>query len=114
MDTSPGNDAEPVEVVNGVFDTQIAEGERPNLRQCESAPGARVPRHDRSHDQGEYGVRGRSTFVTDGRGQVLKPGDSCVIPGDEPHALENRTDERVVELDGVSPRQSFAPFAEDT
>lgn len=114
MDKVSEDDAGSAEVVDGVFNTQMAEGERMNLLQFEIEPGASVPRHDHPHEQVGYVIRGRPTFVTDDGEQILEPGDSYVIPGDELHALENRTDERVVGIDVFSPPRSFAPFAEDS
>lgn len=113
MEVSRAATATAVEVVTGVNNTKLAEGDRMNVLQFVIDPGASVPRHDHPHEQVGYVVSGTPTFITDDGETTLEPGDSYAIPGDEPHALENRTDEPVVGVDVFSPPREFAPFAED-
>jgi quercetin dioxygenase-like cupin family protein len=113
MEVRRGAEAAATEVVPDVHNTKLAEGERMNVLQFEIGPGGSVPRHDHPHEQVGYVVAGRPTFVTDDGETTLEPGDSYAIPGGEPHALENRTDEPVVGVDVFSPPREFAPFAED-
>lgn len=114
MDVLRVEDGQADEVVEGVFNTKLVDGENMNLLRFEIRPGDGVPRHDHPHEQVGYIVSGRATFVTDDGERTIEAGDSYAIPGDEPHALENRTDEPVVGVDVFSPPRSFAPFAEDS
>ncbi|MFB6075465.1 MAG: cupin domain-containing protein, partial [Haloarculaceae archaeon] len=66
-------------------------------------PGARVPEHDHRHEQVGYVERGTFTFVVEGEEYTIGAGDSYQIPGGEPHAAENRTDEPVSGIDVFSP-----------
>lgn len=113
MEVTRQTDSNGVEVVQGVLNTKLAEGDRMNLLQFEIEPGASVPEHDHPHEQVGYIVAGRATFVTESEMETLEPGDTYAIPGGETHSLENRGDEPVVGVDVFSPPRDFAPFADE-
>jgi quercetin dioxygenase-like cupin family protein len=91
-------DGETVEVVEGVHLTQLVAGEHTSVQHFHIEPGARVPEHSHHHEQAGFIAKGTFTFIVDGDEDVIGPGESYVIPGEEPHAAENRAD---VPVDGV-------------
>ena len=103
METVQHSARETVEAVEGVHLTQLAVGEDMSVQHFHFEPGAAVPEHSHHHEQVGYLTRGTFTFVVDGEEYVLGPGDSYSIPGDEPHAAENRTEEPVEGLDVFAP-----------
>ncbi|MFB6150430.1 MAG: cupin domain-containing protein [Haloarculaceae archaeon] len=103
METVPHSARETVEAVDGVHLTQLAVGEEMSLQFFHVEPGAVVPEHSHPHEQVGYITSGSGVFVVDGEEFPVGPGDSYVLPGGEPHSLENRTDEP---LDGID---VFAP-----
>ncbi|QWC18654.1 cupin domain-containing protein [Halorubrum sp. 2020YC2] len=103
MDVVPDADVEAVEAVDGVFLTQGAVGEETSIQRFEIGPGEAVPEHDHPHEQIGLITAGAVTFVVDGDERVVEAGDTYVIPGDEPHAAENRGDEPAVGYDIFSP-----------
>jgi quercetin dioxygenase-like cupin family protein len=107
-----------VEAVDGVHLTQLAVGEEMSVQHFHIEPGATVPEHSHHHEQTGYVFRGTFTFLVDSEGSetlrangeavsgeehVVGAGDSYAIPGDEPHAAENRTDEPVEGIDVFAP-----------
>lgn len=118
MDEVPHASQETVEVVDGVYLTQLAAGERMNIQHFHIEPGAAVPAHSHRHEQVGYVARGTFTFTVDGgrsgtsRGEdqgsddqefVVGPGDSYCIPGDERHTARNEGKEPVSGIDVFSP-----------
>ncbi|MFC7077127.1 cupin domain-containing protein [Haloarcula halophila] len=95
--------SETVEAVDGVHLTQLVVGERMSAQQFHIEPGAVVPEHSHDHEQIGFVVSGAFTFFIDGEESVVSSGDSYVIPGGEPHRVENRTDEPVTGIDVFSP-----------
>jgi quercetin dioxygenase-like cupin family protein len=105
-------DGETVEVVEGVYLTQLAVGEQMSVQHFHIEPGGRVPVHSHPHEQAGYVVHGTVTFYIDGDERsddrdgaehVISPGESYVIPGETPHTAENRADIPVDGIDVFSP-----------
>lgn len=94
---------ETTEAVDGVHLALLAGGERTNVQGFEIEPGATVPEHSHEHEQAGLVYEGELTFVVDGEEIAVGPGDSYVIPGEEPHSAENRGDEPVRGIDVFSP-----------
>lgn len=92
-----------VEVVEDVTLSQLAAGERTSLQAFEIEPGATVPEHDHHHEQCGFVFEGTLTFLVDGEEIEVGPQESFVIPGDEPHAAENRGETTVFGVDIFSP-----------
>jgi len=105
-------DGETVEVVDGVYLTQLAVGEQMSIQHFHIEPGARVPEHSHEHEQAGYVVHGTFTFEVDGKEHVISPGESYVIPGDAPHAAENRADIPVDGIDVFAPPRPDPDWAE--
>ena len=103
MDVLPDADVEAVEAIEGVFLTQGATGDETSVQRFVIEPGAEVSEHDHPHEQVGVITEGAITFVVDGEERVVEAGDTYAIPGDEPHAARNDTDERVVGYDIFSP-----------
>ena len=105
-------DGETVEVVDGVHLTQLAAGERTSVQHFHIEPGATVPEHSHHHEQAGFIVKGALTFLVDGEAVVTGSGESYVIPGDEPHAAENRADVPVDGVDIFSPPRENPDWGE--
>ena len=112
MDVVPDADVEAVEAVDGVFLTQGAVGEDTSIQRFEIGPGETVPEHDHPHEQIGTITAGAVTFLVDGEERVVEAGDTYVIPGDEPHAAENRGDEPAVGYDIFSPPRANPDWQE--
>lgn len=97
------DDREQIEAIDGVHLSLLAGGDRMNVQGFEVEPGATIPEHSHEHEQTGVVYEGELTFVVDGEEIVVGPGDSYAIPGDEPHAAENRTDAVVRGVDVFSP-----------
>lgn len=97
------SDVDATEAVPGVHLSLLAAGDAMNVQRFVVEPGATVPEHQHPHEQVGYVVEGTLTFVVDGEELPCGPGDGYAIPGDEPHAAENRSDDRVVGIDVFSP-----------
>ncbi len=96
-------DREPSEAADGVHLALLAGTDSMNVQHFEIEPGAVVEEHSHPHEQTGYICAGELTFLTDGEEIVCGPGDSYAIPGDQPHAAENRGDEVVRGVDIFSP-----------
>lgn len=97
-------EVEATEAVPGVHLSQLAAGDRMSVQHFFVEPGETVPEHEHEHEQAGYITQGALTFVlTDGEELLVQEGDSYVIPGDEPHAAENRGDVPVEGVDIFSP-----------
>lgn len=104
METLGPAEAETATVRDGVELTYLIEGERMSVLHFRIAPGTTVPMHDHPHEQAGYLLRGEFTFVLeDGEERLVRPGDSYMTAGDEPHAAENRGDEPVEGIEVFSP-----------
>ncbi|MDG5776407.1 cupin domain-containing protein [Haloarculaceae archaeon H-GB2-1] len=95
--------SETVEVVDGVHLTQLVAGEEMSVQHFHVEPGATLPQHSHPHEQVGYLLEGRLVFEVDGEEIEVSDGDSYRIPGDEPHAAENRDDEPAAGIDVFSP-----------
>ena len=106
-------DRESVEAVEAVHLTQLAAGERTSIQGFEIEPGATVPEHSHHPEQTGFVYEGELTFVlADGEEVVVGPGDSFTLPGEEPHAAENRGDEPVRGVDVFAPPRPDPDWAE--
>ncbi|MFB6139295.1 MAG: cupin domain-containing protein [Halosimplex sp.] len=108
---------ETVEVVDGVYLTQLAVGERMSVQHVHMEPGAVVPEHSHEHEQVGYITSGSGVFVVSDASETHRvngepvngeefpvgPGDSYHLASEEPHSLEATSDEP---LDGID---VFAP-----
>lgn len=102
-----------VEAVEAVHLTQLAAGDRTSIQAFEIEPGATVPEHSHHHEQTGFVYEGELTFVLeDGAELVVGPGDSFTIPGEEPHAAENRGDATVRGVDIFAPPRPDPDWAE--
>lgn len=106
------SERDPVEAVEDVHLTQLAAGERTSIQGFEIEPGAFVPEHSHPHEQTGFVYEGELTFLRDGEETVVRAGDSFTIPGDEPHAAENRGTEPVRGVDVFSPPRTDPDWAE--
>jgi quercetin dioxygenase-like cupin family protein len=97
------SDRESVEAVEAVHLTQLAAGERTSVQGFEIEPGATVPEHSHPHEQTGFVSEGELTFLVDGRELVVGAGDSFTVPGEEPHAVENRGETPARGVDVFSP-----------
>ncbi|QFU81658.1 cupin domain-containing protein [Natronorubrum aibiense] len=97
------SDREPSEAADGVHLALLAGGDAMNVQHFEIKPGAAVDEHSHPHEQTGYIYEGELVFHTDGEEIVCGPGDSYAIPGEEPHAAENRGDVPVRGVDIFSP-----------
>lgn len=112
MDVVSRPDRDDQAVLKGVHLTQLAAGDRMSIQFFEIGPGAVVNEHDHHHAQLGYLVSGSLTFIAAGEAFDIEPGDSYAIPGDEPHAAENRGDESAVGIEIFSPPRPNPPWTE--
>jgi quercetin dioxygenase-like cupin family protein len=103
MESMAPADGDTIEVVEGVYLTQLVAGERTSVQHFHIEPGAEVPEHSHDHEQAGYIVHGTFTFTVDGEEHVISPGESYCIPGGEVHAAANRADIPVDGIDIFSP-----------
>jgi len=112
METAAPADGETVEVVDGVHLTQLAGGSEMSIQAFHVEPGATVPEHDHHHEQAGYVTSGTLTFLVGGEEFAVGAGESYVIPGDEPHAAENRREDPVHGIDVFGPPRTDPDWAE--
>jgi quercetin dioxygenase-like cupin family protein len=103
MEVVPHESDEDVEAVPGVHLAQLAAGERMSVQHFVIEPGRVVPEHSHEHEQAGYLVSGVLVFEVDGERRRVEAGDSYVLPGEEPHAVENPGDEPAKGIDVFSP-----------
>ncbi|WIV66311.1 cupin domain-containing protein [Natrialbaceae archaeon AArc-T1-2] len=97
------DDLDPAEAMDGVHLAMMAGGESMNIQHVAVEPGAVIDEHSHPHEQTGFLYEGELTFLVDGEEIVVGPGDSYAIPGDCPHAAENRGEETVRGIDIFSP-----------
>ncbi|SEH16649.1 Cupin domain-containing protein [Natronorubrum sediminis] len=97
------SDLEPTEAADGVNLAVMAGSESMNVQHFEIEPGAVVETHSHPHEQTGFIYEGEVVFVSEDDEVVCGPGDSYAIPGEQPHAAENRGDEPVRGVDIFSP-----------
>jgi len=112
METVQHSARETVEAVDGVHLTQLAVGAEMSVQHFHIEPGATVPEHSHHHEQVGYVSGGTCVFLVDGAEHVVGPGDSYRIPGDEPHAVENRSEEPVDGIDVFAPPRADPDWME--
>ncbi|SEO26686.1 Mannose-6-phosphate isomerase, cupin superfamily [Halogranum amylolyticum] len=114
MERVPLDSVEPTEAVPGVHLAQLAVGDEMSVQHFEIDPDEEVPVHNHHHEQTGYIVEGELTFLVgdDGEEVVVAPGDSYVIPSDEPHGAENRGDVPVRGIDVFSPPRTNPDWQE--
>ena len=106
------SERETVEAVEKVHLAQLATGERTSIQSFEIEPGATVPEHSHRHEQTGFVYEGELTFLVDDGTVAVGPGDSFTIPGDEPHAAENRGEAVVRGIDVFAPPRPDPDWAE--
>lgn len=94
---------EPDEVVDGVYLSDLAAGERICMTYWLVEPGATLPTHRHHNEQIGYVIDGRLTAIVEGEEYGLEPGDSYVFSSGECHGAENRGDEPAVGVGILSP-----------
>lgn len=97
------SDLESHEAAEGVHLALMAGADSMNVQHFEIEPGAAVEEHSHPHEQTGFIYEGELVFLVDGEELVCGPGDSYAIPGDQPHAAENRGNEPVRGVDIFSP-----------
>lgn len=120
--------SEAVEALDGVHLAQLAAGDRMSVQHFFVEPGERVPEHSHEHEQVGFVLEGTSYFIVDseasetsrvngeavsGEETFVGAGDSYVIPGGEPHALENRGDVPLRGIDVFSPPRPNPDWADE-
>ncbi|RKD93275.1 cupin domain-containing protein [Halopiger aswanensis] len=103
MERTSLSDLEIAEAADGVHLALMAGTESMNVQHFEIEAGATVEEHSHPHEQTGFIYEGELTFLTDGEELTCGPGDSYAIPGDQPHAAENRGDKPVRGVDIFSP-----------
>jgi quercetin dioxygenase-like cupin family protein len=103
MQVVPKDAEESTEAVEGVQLSLLAGADEMNVQHFFIEPGAEVPEHSHDNEQTGYITQGTLTFFVDGEELDVSAGDSYAIPGDEPHAAENRGDVPVEGVDIFSP-----------
>jgi quercetin dioxygenase-like cupin family protein len=101
-----------VEAVPGVHLAQLAAGERTSVQHFTIEPGRTVPEHSHDHEQAGFLVEGALTFVVAGETRTVEAGDAYVLPGGEPHAVENRGDVPARGVDVFSPPRTDPDWRE--
>lgn len=112
MNVVSTDDAEAVEAVPDVHLSQLAAGEQTSVQFFDIRPGARVPEHSHPHEQAGFVTRGSGVFIVDGEEITVEAGDSYVVPGEEPHAVENRGEEPLEGVDIFSPPRTDPDWGE--
>lgn len=110
MDVDPLADAEIAEPLDNVNLAQLSAGERMSIQHFRIEPGGRVEEHSHHHEQAGFLFSGEVVFIADGEEHTIHPNTSYVIPGDEPHAAENRGDEPAVGIEIFSPPRLNPPW----
>jgi quercetin dioxygenase-like cupin family protein len=103
MERESLSEHETFEAVEGVHLTQLAGGEGMSVQHFRIEPGAVVPEHEHPHEQAGWVESGEGVFMLGGEELVVGEGDSYLIPGHEPHAVEVRGDEPLVGVDIFHP-----------
>jgi mannose-6-phosphate isomerase-like protein (cupin superfamily) len=103
-----------VEVVEGVFLTLLAVGDRMSVQHLRMAPGSEIPTHDHHHEQVGFVYQGTETFVfEDGSEVAVDPGESYRLESDEAHGVLNRGDGDLLAIDVFSPPRPDPDWASE-
>ena len=103
MESAPVSDHDTVEVVDGVYLTQLTAGAETSIQHFRVEPGATVPEHSHHHEQTGFVFAGTLSFEVAGETVAVGPGESFTLPGDEPHAVANDGDEPAEGIDVFAP-----------
>ena len=103
MEHTPLESLETAEAADGVHLALMAGTDSMNVQHFEIEPGAVAEEHSHPHEQTGFIYEGELVFMTDGEEIVCTPGDAYAIPGDQPHAAENRGKDTVRGVDIFSP-----------
>lgn len=113
MERTPSDSSETVEVLDGVYLTQLAVGDRMSIQHVRMEPGAAVPEHDHHHEQVGFAYQGAFTFVlADGTEIEVAAGESYALDGSELHAAENRGNGDALGIDIFSPPRANPDWLE--
>ncbi len=107
------SDLDPSEAADGVQLALMAGSESMTVQHFEIEPGAAVEEHSHANEQTGFIYEGELVFHTDGKEIVCKPGDSYAIPGEQPHAAENRGEKTVRGVDIFSPPRENPSWQDD-
>ena len=99
-------DATPVEMLPGLVQRTLADGETMMMCEFTFEADVEVPNHTHPHEQVGYVVSGRVRMIIDGQRFELGPGDSYRAPSNVPHGAVAL--EPAVVIDAFSPpRQDY-------
>jgi quercetin dioxygenase-like cupin family protein len=96
-------DAQPVEPLSDLIGRQMLNGDAMTLARITLGAGAVVPVHRHPNEQIATVLSGRLRFTLGDDEQVVGAGESVLIAGDVPHAVEALEDSVV--LDAFAPRR---------
>jgi quercetin dioxygenase-like cupin family protein len=96
-------DEEPIDQLNPSIGRQMLNGRAMTLARITLASGAVVPEHRHDNEQIATVLAGRLRFVVGDEEQVVREGESVLIPSDVPHTVEALVDSVV--LDAFAPRR---------
>ena len=113
MDVQAFDDHDSPEVLDGVFLTQLAAGERMSVQHFRIEPGSVVGDHSHEHEQAGYLFSGSILFTVDGEEATVEAGDSYVIPADAVHSARTIGDEPAIGVELFSPPRPTPPWAGD-
>lgn len=105
-------DRESVGTVERVHPTRLAVGDRTSIQGFEIEADATVPEHSHPHERTGFVYENELTFFVDGETIPVAAGESFTIPGDEPHAAENRGDAPVRDVDVFAPPRANPDWTE--
>jgi len=94
---------EAMEAVDGVDISFMVTGDRMSVLHYHIEPGAAVPEHSHPHEQVGYVISGQGEFSGPDGAERLSEGDSYLLPGDEPHKVENIGTDILEGIDVFSP-----------
>jgi quercetin dioxygenase-like cupin family protein len=91
------------ERMNPLLLRQVIHCESMTVARIQMSKGCLVPMHSHHNEQVSMVERGALKFVLDGQEQILKAGDTLLIPPHVPHSAEAMEDSVAVDL--FSPRR---------
>lgn len=96
---------ESTERMNDLVTRQVIHGVNITMARLVMNKGAVVPEHHHVNEQITTMVEGRLLFLLAGKEQILKAGESLIIPPDVPHRVEALEDSVAIDV--------FAPVRSD-
>jgi mannose-6-phosphate isomerase-like protein (cupin superfamily) len=103
---------ETVEAVEGVHLTPLAVGEEMSVQHVHVESDAVVPEHSHHHEQVGYVLSGSGVFVVDGERFHVSSGDSYALASNEPHSVENASEEPLEAIDVFAPPRADPDWRE--